>query len=88
MENYDEQFLKRWEKKRESGMLKYLFSTGGIFGLAAFVAFILMELYNHSLKEVFSSGQAIEKVITYFVLGMAFGGVMWYLNNRKYEKLK
>ncbi|HEX6982530.1 MAG TPA: hypothetical protein VF181_07195 [Balneolaceae bacterium] len=88
MTDYDEQFLKRWEKKREAGMPKYLFSTGGIFALAAVFAFIVIELYNNSLKEVFSSGEAVERVITYFALGLAFGGVMWYLNNRKYEKLK
>jgi hypothetical protein len=69
-------------------MLKYVLATGGIFGLAAFFAFVVIELYNNSLKEVFSSGKAVEQVITYLVLGMLFGVVMWYLNNRKYEKLK
>lgn len=88
MTDHHEQFLRRWKKKREAGMLKYILVTGGIFALAAFVAFILIELYNHSLKEILLTSEAIEKIITYFILGIAFGGVTWYLNNRKYQKMK
>ncbi len=82
----DAKAMERWRETRARGLLRFLAIYGAAFGLAFFVVTDLVFPALLSEPRPDTATFVRDAAIYVFVLGPAFGGVMWWLNERAYAR--
>lgn len=86
MQNSEDPFVKKWKKKHDKGLLKYLMTTGLSFGI---LLFVVLTAWNY-----FAGDQTFETTYAFVVqllISIVFGGglyaiLTWFLNEYLYQK--
>ncbi len=82
----DAKAMERWRAVRARGFLRFLAIYGGAFGI---IFFVFMDLVFPPLlgePRPDTAKYVRDAAIYLFVLGPAFGGVTWWLNERGYTR--
>jgi hypothetical protein len=81
-------FLAHWKKKREIGKWKYSFIHGAL--LWGIPVYLFLQLFYYLFQDgyTFEIGKFITGLVFWSVIGfLAFGLLMWWLNERAYHKI-
>lgn len=80
-------FLAYWKAKRVDGKWKFAFVHGVLFwGLPVYAVIQLFYFFREAY--VFETGRFITGLAAWIVIGFfGFGLVMWWLNERAYQKI-
>lgn len=88
MKNNDETFVPMWEKTLEKGKLNFVLKFGVLW---AFSLFFFTELFNYFAK-INETPMTFEKYLFkfffYLVGTVLLSLILWYFQNKKYQKMK
>ncbi len=73
---------KAWCKVREQGIYKYILIYGVLsFGLPMFLVMYFL------INKPSSSGDALVQILIWLMAGLAFGLIMWVINERRFKNM-
>lgn len=88
MKNTDVKFITAWEKHLEKGKLTFVIKNAIFWGIWMFLVMELFE-YFQKINEDPKTYVSYLFSISYWLLGgIGFGFIMWFIQNRRYKKLK
>lgn len=85
----EQKFLTYWKKKRETGKWKFAFLHGTL--MWALPAYGFMQLFYFLFRDDYQlvAGRFFTGLVVWVIVGFfGFGLLMWWLNERAYDKIK
>ena len=74
---------KAWRKVREQGIYKYILIHGAFsYGLPMFLVMYFL------INKPSGSGDALVHVLIWLIAGLAFGLIIWLVNERRFKKVQ
>jgi|TARA_R110000737_G_scaffold134970_2_gene166187 uncharacterized membrane protein YwaF len=88
MKKADEKFLSIWEKHLEKGKLQYVLKNAISWGI---FMFLFMGVTNYFLNYNENPMSVNKYILSFFfwqIGGIGYGLLIWFIQNKRYEKLK
>lgn len=87
MNTSSKNFIKRWQKTRRKGFLKYLMVKGAKAGIIA-APIGLFIIYFETENKLIISDILYKGLLIFFCAGVLYAVVSWFINNFVYSGLK
>ena len=83
----DEKFVAAWSRTRRMGKWKFCLFVGITWGILVPLG-LEASSYFFGSNYVFEGGSFATRILIYIVLGiLAFGQIIWWMNEKKHNKL-
>jgi hypothetical protein len=88
MKKSDQKFIAVWEKNLEKGKRNFILKHGIVWGVYMCIVTEIINYFIKTHENPITSGKYIFLFIFWLLAGIINAYVIWYFQNRKFNKLK